>query len=79
VRGVIEGIWTAPAMADAYRKDASGCGPAPEGAPVIASLDNPAAVPTPLPTEVPILVPTPVVAEGAAVAPETGQVADGGG
>lgn len=79
VRDVIEGIWTAPAMADAYRKDVNTCAPVPDGAPVIASAGSPAPAPTPLPTEVPILVPTPVVAEGAAVAPEPIPASGGGG
>lgn len=79
VRQVIEGIWTAPAMADAYRKDVNSCSPVPDGVPVVASLDTPALSPTPLPTEVPILVPTPVVVEGAAVAPEPVSSPSGGG
>jgi LCP family protein required for cell wall assembly len=79
VRQVIEGIWTAPAMADAYRKDVNSCSPVPDGVPVVASLDTPALSPSPLPTEVPILVPTPVVVEGAAVAPEPVSPPSGGG
>jgi LCP family protein required for cell wall assembly len=86
VQAVVEGIWAAPAMADAYRKDVNGCQPVPEGAPVIASTDAPAPVPAAAPTEVPILQPTPapilqptpVVIEGAAVVPEVAPAPDEG-
>jgi anionic cell wall polymer biosynthesis LytR-Cps2A-Psr (LCP) family protein len=33
VRAVVDGVWDAPAMADAYRQDATSCPPLPEDAP----------------------------------------------
>ncbi len=78
VQEVVEGIWSAPAMANAYRKDVNTCPAVPEGAPVIASADTPAAAPTAVPTLFPELIPTPVPVEGAAVAPETITVGGGG-
>jgi len=69
VKAVIEGIWSAPAMVDAYSKNVEACPPAPDGVPVLASTDAPASVATPTPF--PELVPTPVSVEDAVSIPET--------
>jgi hypothetical protein len=58
VQAVINGIWDAPAMADAYRHDSSKCAPAPEGTPSIASDTTPA-----VPAAAPVApAPTPAAA-----------------
>jgi anionic cell wall polymer biosynthesis LytR-Cps2A-Psr (LCP) family protein len=46
VESVVNGVWNAPAMADARRQDAMNCAPIPEGAPSVAT-DAPAPTPTP--------------------------------
>jgi LCP family protein required for cell wall assembly len=43
VQAVINSIWDAPAMADAYRHDSTKCAPSPEGTPSIASETVPVA------------------------------------
>ncbi|HXF62404.1 MAG TPA: LCP family protein, partial [Caldilineaceae bacterium] len=84
VRSVIEGIWNAPAMADAYRQDANNCRPAPEGAPIIASDSGPTPTPAPvaaneslLPTPTPAPLPPPQ--EGSGLIPDPAQATGDGG
>jgi polyisoprenyl-teichoic acid--peptidoglycan teichoic acid transferase len=62
VLGVVDGIWNAPAMADAYRHDSNKCQPIPDGAPVMKA-ESP--LPTPAPTA------EPSADQGAAAANET--------
>lgn len=73
VNDVIEGIWSAPPMADAYSKDVNACPPVPDGVPVIASADPAPVQPVLLPT------PTPAPIEGAALLPETSSLPIEGG
>ncbi len=47
VRGVVDGIWSAPAMADARRQNGTACAPIPQGPPVITTA-TPAPTPTPV-------------------------------
>lgn len=61
VMGVVDGIWSAPAMIDANRQDANKCQPIPEGVPVVQNT-------SPLPTPTP--APPPVADPGAAAANE---------
>jgi LCP family protein required for cell wall assembly len=60
VQAVVEGIWTAPAMADAYRQNSAACPAIPEGVPVIASADPTATPSVPQEGEVALPEPTPV-------------------
>lgn len=53
VLSVVDGIWNAPAMADANRQDSEKCQPIPDGAPAVKS-ESP--LPTPVPTDVPTAV-----------------------
>jgi LCP family protein required for cell wall assembly len=87
VRSVVEGIWDAPAMADAYRQDSTNCRAAPQGAPVVVS-DTAAPTPVPVaerPLETTSLLPTPTPAplpvqqDGAALIPDPGQATGDGG
>lgn len=77
VKAVIEGIWSAPAMVDAYSKNVEACPPVPDGVPVLASTDAPASAATPTPF--PELIPTPVPIEDAVNIPETAVAQPEGG
>jgi LCP family protein required for cell wall assembly len=68
VRGVVDGIWDAPAMADARRQDANACQSVPNGVPSVATND-------PAPTATP--VPEQNVSNGEAAVPD--ENANGGG
>ena len=62
VQRVVDGIWDAPAMADAYRQDAANCQPIPVG----AAVDN-------VPTEVQAVAEPEAVDEQAEGAPAEGE------
>jgi LCP family protein required for cell wall assembly len=63
VQAVVDGIWSAPAMVDARRQDATACKPMPEGVPSVASDAAPTPVPTPI-TEGEAILPEPTVVGG---------------
>ena len=60
VQAVVDGIWNAPAMADAYRKNSAACEPVPEGAPFFAEADPTATPAVPQTGEAVLPEPTPV-------------------
>lgn len=73
VRAVIDGIWEAPAMADARRQDGNNCQALPDGVSAVATND-PVLTPTAVPT---VAAPSEEVAGPEAALPEE-NVADGG-
>jgi LCP family protein required for cell wall assembly len=89
VRSVVEGIWDAPAMAEAYRQDSTRCAPIPTYAPNIATdtaapavapadATGAPAAPTPVPAEEQPTEPIIIIGEAGNPPPPAGGAPDGG-
>ena len=89
VRAVVEGIWDAPAMAEAYSQDSTRCSPIPTYAPNIAADTAapaaesaapavPPAAPTLVPAEEQPTEPITIIGEAGDAPPPVGGAPDGG-